>query len=685
MSRICLALSGGGFRATLFHLGVVRYLHDVGRLQEVTTICGVSGGSILAAFVVDNWPGFVSPSTNTLDAPFRRLVNFIRRDVRGRVLRRTTFLRSQRTKVLQRELDGLYKHKRLSNMPDGAPTIRLLATNMSDGALVCFSEKEYATYAADKCQHFPTDWTSTSLAVAASAAFPAIFPPVVLTARHLGMRGKEARDFVPPRHYISDGGILDNVGYKFIKETLADDPFDLIIISDASGAFEIDPFRTFSGPFGLLRTTLRSTDIMMSRIAELEQTEGLPNSLKVSISCTPDQCELPGLSMKARKALKYIRTDLDAFSPTEIYALVAHGQSVAEHSLGTSHSLWPGGLAEKPPLWNPLAANPLEQQSPQRTEELLENSSRRRTRLFQGRDPFGTAAVFLFLCVLGLPVFFLLHYTQTHESFRSFPFTFELSYPDHLSDHYRRCFKVFKEPDGEDCRDLLDRAKQRDVSHYAAGSLSPLEERIRAQFSSVLETADTTANRILPAVRRYCSFYFAQGKQGAGNGYLFLEAHNDVFQSLINSVRGVFVALGLLGTETKASGPLVTSLKGKTAKGFILFRFSHEPEKEHGFAFVASYMDESGEITIDVAQPPNHGRKGGLWQARLSDVQLTNGGTLDGFLMAIESGHKGESLFNVRTETDIPLFSDTASDAGPCQVNKEPGLIKFATIQISTQ
>ncbi len=47
MNRLGLALSGGGFRATLYHLGVVRYLRDAGILSKVTHINTVSGGSIL--------------------------------------------------------------------------------------------------------------------------------------------------------------------------------------------------------------------------------------------------------------------------------------------------------------------------------------------------------------------------------------------------------------------------------------------------------------------------------------------------------------------------------------------------------------------------------------------------------------------------------------------------------------
>ena len=55
MKRLGLALSGGGFRATLYHLGVVRCLRDAGVLPEVTHITTVSGGSILGAHLALNW------------------------------------------------------------------------------------------------------------------------------------------------------------------------------------------------------------------------------------------------------------------------------------------------------------------------------------------------------------------------------------------------------------------------------------------------------------------------------------------------------------------------------------------------------------------------------------------------------------------------------------------------------
>src|SRR5678815_1302141 len=55
---IALCLSGGGFRAALFHLGAVRRLYELGILDEVETVVAVSGGSMTGAFLAarhDQW------------------------------------------------------------------------------------------------------------------------------------------------------------------------------------------------------------------------------------------------------------------------------------------------------------------------------------------------------------------------------------------------------------------------------------------------------------------------------------------------------------------------------------------------------------------------------------------------------------------------------------------------------
>src|SRR4051794_14379599 len=48
--KLGLALSGGGHRAALFHLGVLARLAELDRLRQVRVISTVSGGSIIGAF-----------------------------------------------------------------------------------------------------------------------------------------------------------------------------------------------------------------------------------------------------------------------------------------------------------------------------------------------------------------------------------------------------------------------------------------------------------------------------------------------------------------------------------------------------------------------------------------------------------------------------------------------------------
>src|SRR5918992_309760 len=50
---IGLCLSGGGFRATLFHLGALRRLNELGVLHRIRTISSVSGGSLMALVLAD--------------------------------------------------------------------------------------------------------------------------------------------------------------------------------------------------------------------------------------------------------------------------------------------------------------------------------------------------------------------------------------------------------------------------------------------------------------------------------------------------------------------------------------------------------------------------------------------------------------------------------------------------------
>ncbi len=50
-----LALSGGGYRATLFGLGSLWRLNDAGLLGKLDRVTSVSGGSIVAGVLANRW------------------------------------------------------------------------------------------------------------------------------------------------------------------------------------------------------------------------------------------------------------------------------------------------------------------------------------------------------------------------------------------------------------------------------------------------------------------------------------------------------------------------------------------------------------------------------------------------------------------------------------------------------
>jgi len=69
---IALALSGGGIRAMVFHLGVMRHLAERGHLESVEKISTVSGGSLLVGLLLQQnemrWPTSEQFLSNSLPA-----------------------------------------------------------------------------------------------------------------------------------------------------------------------------------------------------------------------------------------------------------------------------------------------------------------------------------------------------------------------------------------------------------------------------------------------------------------------------------------------------------------------------------------------------------------------------------------------------------------------------------------
>jgi predicted acylesterase/phospholipase RssA len=142
---IDLALSGGGFRATLFHLGVIGFLRDHKLLSDVKNICSVSGGSILAAHLVTYWLDYIDPKESIFRKRVQQLIrSILTRDISGNVWAKSklrvlmgrplntehlvgeyrALLGAQLTDI--RRWDDLLEH-------DDRPDLHILATHLNTG------------------------------------------------------------------------------------------------------------------------------------------------------------------------------------------------------------------------------------------------------------------------------------------------------------------------------------------------------------------------------------------------------------------------------------------------------------------------------------------------------------------------------------------------------------------------
>jgi esterase/lipase superfamily enzyme/predicted acylesterase/phospholipase RssA len=397
--KLALCLSGGGLRATFFHLGMIRFLRDADLLRQVTRICSVSGGTILAAHLVLNWDKYTGTDAD-FEKVERELINFGSRDVRGRVIRRWLLALmlpllqffpaiSRRTKLLEREYSRLFNkallHDLSASSANPRPELHMLATSFTTGNLCSFSKEGFWIDDGKSSKLYATGLIPLSLAVAASSAFPPLFPPVMITRK---MLDAAMEDLPYDPEYLSDGGVFDNLGFKkFLRLHQSDKlRFDCLLLSDAGARFDWDTGSRFAW---VTSRTVRSTDILMKRVADA--TLSLANAelagaevIHVPISDIVSEASWAGvLPADFQKRLSKVRTDLDQFSPLESDLLSRHGYESCLARSRLSKTLAPhtegvGSAAAERRVSNA--------QTLSHTSELLDRSRERRTGLWSIRD-----------------------------------------------------------------------------------------------------------------------------------------------------------------------------------------------------------------------------------------------------------------------------------------------------------
>ena len=232
---IALCLSGGGYRAMLFHLGALWRLNELGYLAKLDRVSSVSGGSIAAGALAAAWPNLLFDSDGVatnfeheVTRPIRKLGHRtidIWAILLGILLPGS--IGNRCAAAYRRHLLG---DLRLDELPD-RPRFVFNATSLQSGVLWRFSKRYLWDYRVGEVKN-PT--TQIATAVAASAAFPPFLAPVVLRfepSDFVAGTGMDLEsDAFRTKVVLADGGVYDNLGLETAWKACS-----TVLISDGGG------------------------------------------------------------------------------------------------------------------------------------------------------------------------------------------------------------------------------------------------------------------------------------------------------------------------------------------------------------------------------------------------------------------------------------------------------------------
>lgn len=362
---IALALSGGGFRATLFHIGSLWRLNEVRLLPQLDRISGISGGSITAGFLGFKFSqlqfdtsGLASNFGPLIVEPLRALCL---KDIDVFAIGEGALLPWKKASdIVERAYrEYLFGEATLQDLPPQKPRFVVNATNFATGVSFRFSRPYAGDYRIGLIKN-PTFRIAT--AVAASSAFPPVLSPVILkpdSAAFVKTEGADLYDDVAYRQelVVTDGGVYDNMGLETVWNR-----YDTVLVSDAGAPFEFKQLPDTSW----LQQALRSMDVATNQSRSLRKRalisdyrQGLRKGAYWGIM-TPiakyglaDTLPCPS---SVTRDLADMRTRLNRFTESEQCRLINWGYAVSDAALRR----WVG-VANQPPASWPYPAFALDQ------------------------------------------------------------------------------------------------------------------------------------------------------------------------------------------------------------------------------------------------------------------------------------------------------------------------------------
>lgn len=264
-----LCLSGGGYRAMIFHLGALIRLNEAGYLSKLKRISSVSGGSITAAMLGLKWSslnfnnGVASNLTKEVIEPIRcfahRTVD-VPSVIIGLLPGPTI-----NGRVVHAYSKYLFGDATLQDLPDDPPRFVINASNVQSGALVRFSKPYMRDY---KVGEIRKPAIPLSIAVAASSAFPPLLSPAFLDLDPATFTATDGETLTGneyrKRMVLTDGGVYDNLGMETVWKRL-----DTVLVSDAGMKFSPDA----TPAEDWVRHSMRVLDLIDNQVRSLRKRQ----------------------------------------------------------------------------------------------------------------------------------------------------------------------------------------------------------------------------------------------------------------------------------------------------------------------------------------------------------------------------------------------------------------------------
>lgn len=351
--KIGLALSGGGMRAAVYHLGVLKYLAQEHLLGNVAHISTVSGASICMGLIYgcnhNTWP--------TDDEFLNKVLPKIREYITKKDIQWTALFEliikpyywDKKVNLLGNVMEKKWKvHGCLQDIPI-SPLWTINTTCYETGKDFRISSKRMGQI---NRSHVEKPHFRLSHAMAASAGFPVLIGPYKLKTMDYTWSDVTGTITVRPKDkvlHLWDGGVYDNMGLDPLFNMRGEDTLrkgiNYLIVSNASGNIT-HKSRTMSFSIENLK---RMLDINMDQVGslrsmsvnELFKKEHNGVYLKIGNTvndilkhCTMNsedkqRLQASALSDKDVDEVKNYKTTLERMRPIDFERISKHGYEVA--------------------------------------------------------------------------------------------------------------------------------------------------------------------------------------------------------------------------------------------------------------------------------------------------------------------------------------------------------------------